>query len=280
MKTRMHGTLMNRSYFLQLISAGLLIIALLNSVSTALASDANEPASAQNTVTASAVILPAHVVELGFLISGIAKEVPVKEGELVKTGQTLMVLDTPELEFAVVEAQAALRSVQSYADLQKYRRIENRRNGKIYFDVIPAIYRQRADAKVQQAQAALELAEIALAEGMLTAPSDGTVTSLHVVPGEFVPADQAVITLATLDTLQVETSDLSERDITKIRIGAPVDIFIAALNENVRGRVISIAPRADTVSGDTVFKVTIAFDQQPEQVSWGMTAVVNIGEEG
>jgi RND family efflux transporter MFP subunit len=275
MKTRT-----KRSYFIQLISAGLLIIVLLNSVSTALASDVNGPVSAQNTVTASAVILPAHIAELGFLISGIAKEVPVKEGGSVKAGQTLMVLDTPELEFAVVEAKAALRSVQSYADLQKYRRIENRRNGKIFYDVIPAIYRQRADAKVQQAQAALELAEIALAEGTLTAPSDGTVTLLHVIPGEFVPADQAVITLATLDTLQVETSDLSERDITKISIGAPVNIFIEALDEDVRGRVISISPRANTVSGDTVFKVTIAFDEQPEQVLWGMTAVVNIEEEG
>jgi RND family efflux transporter MFP subunit len=276
----MHSTFVKRSYFLQFISAGLLIIVLLNSVSTALASDANGPVSAQNTVTASAVILPAHVAELGFLISGIAKEVPVKEGELVKAGQTLMVLDTPELEFAVVEAQAALRSVQSYADLQKYRRIENRRNGKIFFDVIPAIYRQRADAKVQQAQAALELAQINLAEGTLTAPFDGVVTSLSVIPGEFVPADQAVITLATLDTLQVETSDLSERDITKISIGAPVNIYIEALKEDVRGRVISISPRANTVSGDTVFKVTIAFDEQPEQVLWGMTAVVNIEEEG
>jgi RND family efflux transporter MFP subunit len=275
MKTRT-----KRSYFIQLISAGLLIIVLLNSVSTALASDVNGPVSAQNTVTASAVILPAHIAELGFLISGIAKEVPVKEGGSVKAGQTLMVLDTPELEFAVVEAKAALRSVQSYADLQKYRRIENRRNGKIFYDVIPAIYRQRADAKVQQAQAALELAEIALAEGTLTAPSDGTVTLLHVIPGEFVPADQAVITLATLDTLQVETSDLSERDITKISIGAPVNIYIEALKEDVRGRVISISPRANTVSGDTVFKVTIAFDEQPEQVLWGMTAVVNIEEEG
>jgi RND family efflux transporter MFP subunit len=276
----MHSTFVKRSYFLQFISAGLLIIVLLNSVSTALASDANGPVSAQNTVTASAVILPAHVAELGFLISGIAKEVPVKEGKLVKAGQTLMVLDTPELEFAVVEAQAALRSVQSYADLQKYRRIENRRNGKIFFDVIPAIYRQRADAKVQQAQAALELAQINLAEGTLTAPFDGVVTSLSVIPGEFVPADQAVITLATLDTLQVETSDLSERDITKISIGAPVNIYIEALKEDVRGRVISISPRANTVSGDTVFKVTIAFDEQPEQVLWGMTAVVNIEEEG
>jgi RND family efflux transporter MFP subunit len=264
---------------LQLISSSLLIIVLINPVSPALASESNRPISAQETVTASAVIVPTHVAELGFLISGIAREVPVREGDFVKAGQTLIVVDTPELEFAVIEAQAALRSVQSYADLQKYRRIKNRRNGKIFYDVIPAVYRQRADARVQQAQVILELAQINLAEGTLTAPSDGIVTSLSVIPGGYVPSDQAVVTLATLNNLQVETTDLSERDITNVRVGAPVDIFIGALNESFPGRVASISPRADTIGGDVVFKVTIAFDRQPEHVLWGMTAEVNIAEE-
>src|SRR5215216_6812933 len=181
---------MKRSLFLQLISLGLLMIVLVNPESTALASDANQPVAAQATVTASAVIVPEHVAQLGFLIPGIAKEVPVKEGDLVQAGQTLLVLDTPDLEFAVVEAQAALHSAQAYADLQKYGRIKNRRNGKIFYDAIPIEYRQRADARVQQAQVALELAQISLTEGTLTAPFDGTVASLQVIPGEFVQSDQ------------------------------------------------------------------------------------------
>jgi RND family efflux transporter MFP subunit len=274
----MHSTFCKRSHFLQLLCSGLLTILLIHPASTALASDSTRPVSAQTSVTASAVIVPARVAQLGFLISGIAQEVPVKEGDLVKAGQPLIVLDTPDLEFAVVEAQAALRSVQSYADLQKYRRIENRRHGKIFYDVIPVIYRQRADARVQQAQMALQLAEIDLAEGTLTASFDGIVTSLSVRPGEFVPSDQGVVTLATLDNLQLETTDLSERDIMKVKVGAPVDIYIEALNENVPGTVISISPRANTVGGDVVFKVTIAFDEQPEKALWGMTAEVTIRE--
>ena len=278
MKTRMHSTLVKRSCYLQLIGLGLLIVVLVNPLSTALAADTNQLVSAQNPVTASAVLVPAHVAQVGFLISGIAREVPVKEGDWVETGQTLIVLDTPDLEFAVIEAEAALRSAQSYADLQKYRRIENRRNGKIFYDVIPAVYRQRADARVQQAQVALEVAQINLVEGTLTAPFDGTVASLAVIPGEFVQADQAMVTLATLNDLQLETTDLSERDITKVKVGAPVDIFIEALNENVSGRVIGVFPRANIVGGDVVFKVTIAFDEQPQNLLWGMTAEVTIEE--
>jgi RND family efflux transporter MFP subunit len=278
MKTRMYSTLVKRSDFLQLIRLGLLFSVLLNPVSAVLASDAHQSVPAQKTVAASAVIVPAQVAELGFMISGIARDVPVKEGDFVKAGQTLLVLDTPELQFAVTEAQAALRSAQSYAELQKYRRVENRRKGQVYYDVVPAVVRQLADAKVQRAHIALEVAQINLAEGTLTAPFDGIVTSLNIIPGEFVPSDQAVITLATLNALQVETTDLSERDIPSVRVGAPVTISIEALNENITGKVITVSPRANIVGGDVVFKVTIALDQQPENLLWGMTAEVNIEE--
>jgi RND family efflux transporter MFP subunit len=254
------------------------MIILANPVSTraAFASDAKPSVSAQKTVTASAVVVPAQVSQLGFLLSGPAREVPVKEGDMVKAGQTLIVLDTPELQFAVTAAEAALRSAQAYADLQKYRRVENRRNGKIFYDVIPVEYRQRADARVLQTQMMLELAQINLSEGTLTAPFDGTVASISVVPGEFVPSDQAVITLATLNALQLETTDLSEHDIAEIKISDPVTISIEALDKNINGKVISISPIANTVGGDVVFKVTIAFDKQPENLLWGMTAEITM----
>src|ERR1044071_7986011 len=268
---------MKRSYWLRLISMSLLMTLLVNPVSTrvAFASEVDHPVVAQTTVTASAVVVPAQVSELGFLISALAREIPIKEGDLVKTGQTLIVLDTPDLEFAVTEAQAALHSAQAYADLQKYGRIKNRRNGKIFYDAIPIEYRQRAYARVQQAQVTLELAQINLTEGTLTAPFDGTIASIVVIPGEFVQSDQTVVTLATLNNFQLETTDLSERDIARVKIGAPVTIS-AALNQTFDGKVISISPISNTVGGDVVFKVMIAFDEQPQNLLWGMTAEVTI----
>lgn len=269
---------MKRSYFLPLLISMVLTSILANPVSTVWASDTSPSVSAQEAVVASAVVVPSQVTQLGFLISATAKEIPVQEGDTVKAGQTLILLDTPDLQYAVVAAEAAVRSAQSYADLQKYRRVENRRNGKVFYDVVPAVYRQRADLRVQQAQTALQLAQVDLAEARLIAPIDGTVASINVIPGEFVPSDQAVITLATLDMLQLETTDLSERDIAKVDMGAPVNIFIEALNANFTGKVAGIAPKADIVSGDAVFKVTIAFDEQPAGLLWGMTAEVTINE--
>ena len=269
-----------RLYWLQLLSSSLIVVLLISPVSASLgfASGANNAAYAQQTVTASAVVVPAQVARLGFLISAIARDIPVKEGDIVRAGQTLVVLDTPDLQFAVTATEAALRSARSYAELQKYQKVEVRRNGKIFYETLPEVYRQRADVKVQQAQVALELAQVRLMQATLVAPFGGTIASLNIIPGEFVPSDQAIITLATLDALQVETTDLSERDIKKVRLGAPVSIFVEALEETFTGKVVTISPVADTVSGDVVFKVTIAFDSQPARLLWGMTAEVKIAE--
>jgi len=240
--------------------------------------------SAQKAVTASAVVVPAQVSELGFLISGIARDIPVKEGDTVKAGQTLMVLDAPNLQFAVIEAQAALRAAQAEKEIRHneiikkiliiYRRVDVLVE-KLRLSV-PHEVMEIANANIQQAQASVEIAQANLAQGTLIAPHDGTIASVSVIPSEFVPSDQAVVTLATLDALQVETTDLSERDIPNVHIGDSANIFVEALNENISGKVIGISPIASTVNGDVVFKVTIAPDTQPEGLLWGMTAEVEI----
>lgn len=242
----------------------------------------NNNIPAQETVSASAVVVPAQVSRLGFVISGMATDVPVKEGDTVAAGQTLMVLDTPDLEFAITEAQAGLRAAEAQAEIRSNEIIKKIRINYVTFTIkklrlsVPHEVIEMEDAKVQKAQALMEFAQAKLTEGTLIAPHDGTIASLEIIPGEFVQADQAVITLATMNNLQLETTDLSERDILNVHIGDIADVFIEALNQTIQGKVIRIAPMADTVSGDVVFKVTIALDEQPEELLWGMTAVVTI----
>lgn len=263
--------------WLRLHCLSLLVILLVGPVPAVFASSGHDPVAAQKAVAASAVVVPARVAHLGFLISAPAREIPVKEGDIVKAGQILMILNTPDLQYAVTASEAAVRSAQAYANLQKYQKVEVRRNGKIFYETLPEVYRQRADVKVQQAQRSLEIAQVNLTEATLTAPFDGTIASVDVIPGELVPSDQAVLTLATLNDLQIETTDLSERDIANVRVGTPASIFVEALEETFTGKVVSISPVADIVGGDVVFKVTIAFDAQPTGLLWGMTAEVTIG---
>lgn len=235
-------------------------------------------ASAQEGVTASAVFVPTQISRLGFISSGLVKDVFVKEGDPVKAGDVLVVLDTPDLQFAVTAAEAALRSAQANAELQSYGRVKERRNGKIFWTQLPKEFIEIADIQVRQAQAAFEFAQSNLAQMTLVAPFDGAIASLDVVPGEAVQPGQVVVTLATLDQLQLETTDLSERDITKVSIGDAANVFVEALNKSFEGEVMNIAPKADLVGGDVVFKVTIRLAEQPDALRWGMTAEVNISK--
>ena len=238
--------------------------------------------SPQKTVTASAVIVPAQVSELGFMISGIARDVPVKEGDTVKAGQTLMVLDTPDLEFEVNAARADVRAAQAEEEIRRTDLIKKYLINWVTFTVkklrlsVPHEEIEIANARIEQARASVEIANANLAQGTLIAPHDGTITSLSVIPGEFVPSDQVVVTLATLNALQVETTDLSERDIPNVHIGDSANIFVEALNANISGKVIAVSPMASPVNGDVIFKVTIAPDTQPEGLLWGMTTRVDI----
>ena len=225
--------------------------------------------------TASAVVAPAEMAELAFTTSGPVKEVTVKEGDGVKAGQALITLDTPELAFSVTGAEAALRSALAEANLQKYPR--KTFNGSRFVSLSgPPELREMADDKVLQAQAALEIAQASLAQGTLAAPFDGTVVSVKVTPGELVQSGQVVIVIGNLGHLQIETTDLSEREIASVQIGQTATVRLKAFEQELSGKVIAIAPMGEKSNGDIVYKVTIELDEQPQGLMWGMSAEVQI----
>ena len=136
-----------------------------------------------------------------------------------------------------------------------------------------------AQAVVAQAEAALEVARATLNQATLTAPFSGTVADVQVSPGQIVMPGQVVLTLADLSHLQVETTDLSERDVTGVQMGQEATVYMEALNVDVPGRVARISPLASTVGGDVVYTVVIALDEQPEGLRLGMSAEVEIATE-
>jgi hypothetical protein len=85
-----------------------------------------------------------------------------------------------------------------------------------------------------------------------------------------------VILLGDLSQYQVETTDMSERDVTRVQVGQPVTVFIEALDQEFTGSVANIDRVSTTLGGDVIFKVTIELDEQPKGLLWGMSADVQI----
>ncbi len=241
---------------------------------------ASTPQPAAGIVTASAEVKPAQTSNMAFLIAAPVKSVNVKEGDPVKAGQPLLVLDTPELESALAGAQAELTSAQLNSDLQNHTRQYRAWNGHkwIWTHGLPEVQAQ-ADARVLQAQADVDLAQANLAQATLTAPFDGTVVSINVDVGEMVEPNKPVLTIGDLSHLQIATKDLSEREIAAVRIGQTAITRLKAFGQDLPGKVVAISPFAGDYNGDTVFKVTIELDQQPQGLLWGMTGDVSIATQ-
>ena len=139
------------------------------------------------------------------------------------------------------------------------------------------IHLEVADAQIAQMQALLDSASAILAtQFTLTAPFDGTIVSVDVAPAETVVPGATVIVLGDLSGYVIETTDLSERDVTHVQVGQPASVYIEALGSEFSGQVSDIALTSSTLGGDVVYKVTIELDEQPDGLLWGMSADVTI----
>ena len=90
---------------------------------------------------------------------------------------------------------------------------------------------------------------------------------------------QVVIVLAKLDNLEIETIDLSELNVSAVKVGQPVNVYVEALDKEFQGKVSAISPISNTIGSDVFFKVTIQLVEQPQGLLWGMSADVEIQTE-
>jgi multidrug resistance efflux pump len=134
----------------------------------------------------------------------------------------------------------------------------------------------QAEARLTLAKAQVQAAEAAVADLELRAPFDGLVCNLDVRVGEWVTPGISILKLGDLNTLRVETTDLSEIDTARIH---PQDVAIVtfdALPEvTVQGTVLRVANKAAEGSGVN-YTTVIVLENLPPGLRWGMTAFADI----
>jgi len=134
-----------------------------------------------------------------------------------------------------------------------------------------------ARAQVEQAHISVEQIQAQLDAATLVAPLAGTVTALHVQPGEWATPGKPVIVLSDLSGLEVKVN-LDETDVARIDLGYPAVITLDAFpGVEISGHVESIAPVAIVQSGVVLYPVTINLDDTADlPLRSGMTANVSI----
>lgn len=114
---------------------------------------------------------------------------------------------------------------------------------------------------------------------IVVAPWRGTLTTLQVHVGDTLTSGAVVGTVADLSQLQVETVDVDEFQVIKVRVGERVTLTIDALNQVLPGRIRTVALEPQlNAAGDSSYLVVIDPASRPPELRSGMTVRVSLSE--
>lgn len=228
-------------------------------------------------IKATAVVVPIRNAELAMSISGVVSTVYVHPDQQVIGGELLLKLDQTKYLSDIDVASAAVDQAQASVD-----------------DATLAVYQLPSTATADQiaaaqsalrvAQSNLELArsqqsaaQAALRQTELRAPIAGMIADVDVTVGEQVNAGDTIASIADQTTWLIETTDVSEFDVTRIAVGDRATISFTALPGVVASGVVdSIEARGTNNNGEVNFALTIRPDAYLSQLRWNMSATVSI----
>jgi HlyD family secretion protein len=133
------------------------------------------------------------------------------------------------------------------------------------------------EADVAAAQAALDQANVALADLELKAPFAGIVANLDVKMGEFVQPGVPFASVADTSTWQIDTTDLTELNVERIHPGQAATLtFDAIPGLTLPAKVERVKQLGVEDKGDILYTVTLTPNQPDNRLHWNMTAAVSI----
>ncbi len=238
---------------------------------------ATPSAAPAGSLTASGYVVARRQATVAAEVTGLLTEVRVEEGQKVKAGEVLAVLEST---LARADTDAAIaRAASAEADLAEAERIRRRTRelAKQGFASEAAL----TDAEARYA-AALALrnaftsdadrAKAQLDRYEIRAPFDGVVVNKAAQPGEIISPVSAgggftrtgVCTIVDMASLEIEV-DVSEAYIARVFEGQKVEAVLDAYpDERLLARVIATIPAADRAKATV--RVRIGFEQSDPRI--------------
>lgn len=211
-------------------------------------------------------------------VGGTLLALQVSEGARVAAGQLLGRIDTAELASRAAERSANLASARASLVQAERNHASNERLAAQSFISPIALENSRAQVETARAalgaaQAALDTTRVGLREAVLVAPIAGIVAKRHVLPGEKVTPEQALLTLVDLRTLELAAS-VGTHEVSLLAPGMPVQVRVEGVAAAVPGRLARIAPAAEP--GTRSIGVTVALANPQETLRAGQYALARV----
>ncbi|MHB8814715.1 MAG: efflux RND transporter periplasmic adaptor subunit [Steroidobacteraceae bacterium] len=185
----------------------------------------------------------ADVVEVSPDINGLVTDVLIKDGQAVRKGQVLFIIDPSRYELAVDQANAAVAADE--ASLAQARR-ENRRNLALG-TLVTTEEVEEGQSRVEELSAQLrgalverDLAQLNLARSTVRSTVNGVITNLELEPGDYASVGHQVMALLDSDSIYVD-GYFEETKLPRIRVGDRANVHLMGVKAVLRGTVIAIA---------------------------------------
>lgn len=194
-----------------------------------------------------ATVKAAESASLAARISGNITELPVKLGDSVKKGDTLVVISADEIRSKMNQAQAQLDQAE-----RNLKREQNllKKNAATQESV-----KTLEDSK-KIAQAAYREARTMLDYTTIKAPFPGVVTSKPANMGDLAIPGRTLLTIENESSLQI-IADVPEALVLALTLGDRLPVKIDAANLDIQGTVTEIAPTADPRSRTAPIKLDV-----------------------
>jgi HlyD family secretion protein len=262
-------------------------------------------------VTANGSIQARTKVDLSANIMGQITRLLVREGDAVKKGDLLLVIDQVRYRAAVDSSRSSLESLE--AELQRVREVAAQasrdfaraeaqyREGILAtaeYDRAKSLHEQsvsavnRAERQVTQAHAELSSTHDALEKTEIRAPMDGIVTRRNVEQGEVVVTGTmnnpgtVLMTISDMSTVEA-VLEVDQTDVPLLRLGQPAAVLIDAFPDKpfpgVVSEIGSSPIRGTTSLGQaatgTDYEVKVALTSHPAGIRPGLTVTADITTE-
>ena len=224
-------------------------------------------------------------------VMGRIEQVLVREGDLVRAGELLVLLDDTALRAQAAQAQAAVTAAQSQeaaaqssaalaaSTLARFKQLEAEKS--VSPQEMDEVTRRSegAEAQLQAAHAQAEAAheQAAAARTMqgyahIAAPFAGVVTARMADPGTMAAPGVPLLQIDRTGALQLQVT-IDESAISTVHIGMRVPVTADGITASMQGTVAEILPAADAATHSFTIKIDLP---SQSQLRAGMYGAVEI----
>lgn len=220
-----------------------------------------------------------NIATISSRMMGEVKAINVKEGDSVKAGQTLLIVDDMDINERIKAAEAGYKEALKGLEMVKQNRalvdITYKRYKRLHDEKaisqqeldqietqkkVSDLEYERAEETVNRAKAALSEARVYHGYTRVTAPFSGVITEKRIERGSMAVLGSPLLTIEDTSSYQIVVN-VDERFSGLINKGMPALILIDSLGLEIKGTISEVIPSVDPMSRTFIVKIDIKAPQ-------------------